>query len=101
MMTGLSVLVAAVFTGLAVTRLWIVARWIMPALIVSGLAGGVLAVLHWSGGADSRWLVGGVMLVLGASAAALGARVPAARIVAIVLGVLATLLLGIATATAA
>ena len=98
---GLSALaVAILFTLLAAARLRVAADWVVAALMVSGLAGGLLAGVYWSGGADSRWLVGGILLVLGESAALLGRRFAALRIATLVLGVLATALLAIAAATA-
>lgn len=34
--------------------------------MVAGVIAGALAILHWRQGFDSRWLVGGVLLIVGA-----------------------------------
>ena len=63
------------------------------------LVAGALGIAHWHGGADSRWLVGGILAIAGGALGATSRLPRAARTGGIVLVVLGTALYAIATAT--
>lgn len=99
-MIGTAALVAAVIFGLASAlrlsptppaALGIVA-------LVAALAAGALGFAHWSAIGDTRWAVGGALLIVAAGVGFIGSgRVP--KIAALVIGDLGLLLFAIALAT--
>lgn len=98
-MFGTLALAAAIlFVVLAVARL----RGTRLKVLVAGVPlaaalAAVFALLHWSAVTDTRWMVGGVLLVA-ATGLSLGRGNRALAIVAIVCGVLGAALFAVATA---
>jgi hypothetical protein len=97
-MTATVALVAAVLFVLG--ALW---RWSPAApaklsygLLALGLAAGLLGIATWRAGGDSRWLVSGGLLVAAGVVAVLG-RSRGITVAALVLALLGTALMGIAT----
>ena len=94
--------------ALALAIIWIVcAAWrLTPAAprvlrtvqLILALVAGAAGLLHWSAVGDSRWLVGGILLI-GSALPGWWASAPrSARIAALVVGLLGTGLYAIATA---
>lgn len=101
-MFGTLALAAAIlFVVLALARL----RGSAPAVIATGVPvaaalAALFAVLHWSAIADSRWLVGGVLLIAALALSLIKANRTLA-IVALILGILGAALFGVAIASPA
>lgn len=93
--TGTGFVALAIYRA-AATAPAIVAR---VAMVLAFLAA-VLGAAHWQAGADSRWIVGSMLIFFAFPITALSARSQGLRIAAAVLGLLGTLLYVIATATA-
>ena len=98
MIGSVAIIVALLFIGSAIYRF---APGAPPSLrrvtLLAGLGAGGLGIAHWVVVQDSRWLVGAILL-LGAAYPASAARSRRAlAIVAVVLGVVGTLLYGVAT----
>ncbi|HWK36679.1 hypothetical protein [Sphingomonas sp.] len=95
---GMSALIAAIAALVAAVAGRGVAMMRNPRLALAVIAG-ALGIAHWQGGADSRWLVGGILLIAGALPG-WSVRAPrAARIAGLVLGLLGLGLYAIATVT--
>ncbi len=91
---------------IAATAFAIVAAWrLVPsapqalgrASLAAALAAGAFGVAVWRGGDDSRWLVAGLIVFVAAPVTILAASRRGLRVAALILGVLALALMGIAT----
>ncbi len=100
-MIGTSALIAALlFVGAALYRFAPAApRWMRRVQLGAALAAGALGFVHWSITSDSRWLVGGILLLGAAYPGWAAGNRRTLTIVALVVGVLGTALYGIALRT--
>ena len=101
MIGTIALVAAAIFVALALYRLTPAASATVARLaMVLAFVAAVLGAAHWRGGADSRWIVGSLLIFLAFPITALSARSRGLRIAAVVVGVLGTALYAIAMATA-
>ena len=98
-MTATIALIAGIaFVALGLYRLSPGApRRLGPVAMGLALAAGAMAVASWRGAGDTRWLVAGLLLFLALPIATLASSSRSLRIAAVILGLLGTALMGMAT----
>ena len=99
MFATLALAAAVLFVVLAIARLRGTPLKVLAAGVpLAASLAAVFALLFWSASHDSRWLVGGVLMI-GALGLSLGRPNRTLAIGAVILGLLGTALFGVATAS--